>query len=136
MKKHEFINHLSNYLLFEVANLVSSTEEKQIQFLEEIRNLGHTDKVKKIYRRRWFRDLPDPNEHPDIVDSILILNRISQQNNLRWFKLIFEPLLQIQHDLLEGKDIDFINKTFIHTDRIVTYWLDKYVNEYPENFKR
>jgi hypothetical protein len=136
MTKQEFINNLTNNLLEQVSTLVGSSKEKQVQFLSEVQATVHSDKVKKVYRRRWFRDLPDPNEDPDLIESILILNRISWQNGLKWHKVIFDPLDQIQEDLLEGKDIDYINKTFVHTDRIVTYWLDKYVNECPENFKR
>ena len=130
--KQEFINKLTNYLLSEVSILIGSSKEEQVQFLSEVQASVHSDKVKKVYRRRWFRDLPDPNEHPDIVDSILIMNRISWDNDLDWSDKIWFPLHDMQYDLKDSVD----PTNFVYTDRILTYWLDKYANEYPENFKR
>lgn len=135
MSKAEFINHLTDYLLSEVKSLQSKSKDEQYSFLSEVIESVKSDKLNKIYRRRWFRDLPDPNDYPDLVDSMLILNRIQWVNHLNWFEKIINPIMSIQASLVEDKNYDN-GIALVFPDRIVTYWLCEYVKKYHENFNR
>jgi hypothetical protein len=135
MTKSEFINHLTDYLLSEVKALQGKSKNEQYSFLREVMRSVKSDKLNKIYRRRWFRDLPDPNDYPDLVDSMLILNRIQWVNHLNWFEKIINPIMSIEASFAGDNkyDMDF---EFVFPDRIVTYWLCEYVKKYHENFNR
>lgn len=135
MSKTEFINHLTDYLLSEVRALQGKSKEDQYSFLSYVKESIKSDKLNKIYRRRWFRDLPDPNDYPDLVDSILILNRIQWVNQLNWVEKIINPIMSIQASFAGDNKYDK-NIAFVFSDHIVTYWLTEYVKKYRENFNR
>jgi hypothetical protein len=135
MTKSEFINHLTDYLLSEVKALQGKSKEDQYSFFSFIKESIKSDKLNKIYRRRWFWDLPDPKDYPDLVDSMLILNRIQWVNHLNWFEKIINPIMSIQASFAGDSKYDN-DIAFIFSDRIVTYWLCEYVKKYHENFNR
>ena len=135
MTKSEFINHQTDNLLSEVKALQGKSKEDQYSFFSFIKESIKSDKLNKIYRRRWFRDLPDPKDYPDLVDSMLILNRIQWVNQLNWVEKIINPIMSIQASLVEDKKYDN-GIVLVFPDRIVTYWLAEYVKKYHENFNR
>jgi hypothetical protein len=135
MTKSEFINHLTDYLLSEVKALQGKSKNEQFSFLSDVGGSVKWDKADKIYRRRWFRDLPDPRDHPYLADSIQILYRIGLVNRFRWFDEIISPIISIQASLVEDKNYDN-GIALVFPERIVTYWLTEYVKKYHENFNR